>query len=445
MFIAFIIYLLLLLGIGIYDAFRVKNFNDFVVAGKRQNTFTVFMSLMATMIGASATVGLMSTVMDIGFSAFWWLGVGTVGLVLQSVFLSERVRSLEACTLPEVAKITVGRGAEVILAVLIAVSWTGIIAAQFIAMTQLISLVTGRANTATLLVLVSAAVILYTTVGGQLSVVKTDVIQSVIIFIGIIACFLFLFAKGGKDTEAVYQNISLFQENYTVKNLIYQLFVVGGTYLLGPDIISRNLLSKDGKTAKRAAGIASGVLVLFAGIIVLIGMWVKYNVPQDVLAGQNPLVYLINSVIPKPVGILLAIGLISALLSSADTCLINAASIIERDILKRDKVLEIRIWVLVLGVISTLIAIGKSDIIATLTGAYSVYAPGVVFPLLIAILCHKKKEIRKPVWIAAVVCGGLCGAVTTYTSFGFYELPLIGMGISLVISLLSVKWQKEKM
>jgi SSS family solute:Na+ symporter len=218
--------------------------------------------------------------------------------------------------------------------------------------------------------------------------------------------------------------------------------VVGGTYFLGPDIISRNLVSKDGKTAKKAAGLAGLVLIVFAVIIVLIGMWVKYNVDSEVLAGQNPLVYLINNVIPRPIGIILAIGLISALLSSADTCLINAASIVEKDILKRDKVTEIRGWVLVLGVVAIVIAVGKSDIISILTGAYSVYAPGVVFPLLIAILCHGRRKIRPAIWVLAVLCGGVCGAITTYTPYGFYELPLIGMGISLVVALLSVNWRR---
>lgn len=440
----FIIYILLLVGIGIYDAFRVKDFTDFVVAGKKQNTFTVFMSLMASMIGASATIGIMANVMSIGFPSFWWLAVGTVGLLLQAGFLSEKIRGLDACTLPDIAGITVGRPAEIILALIIAVSWTGIIAAQFVAMSQLIALVTGTKNTTTLLLIVSLVVVLYTAIGGQLSVVKTDVLQCMVIIVGIVACFLYLFLSGKGDTAPVLQNVELLNDNYTVKNLIYQLFVVGGTYLLGPDIISRNLVSRDGRTAKKAAGIAGAVLIVFAAVIVFIGMWVKYNVDTETLAGQNPLVYLINSVIPKPIGIILAIGLISALLSSADTCIINAASIIEKDILKRDKVLEIRVWVLVLGIVSILIAVGKNDIISTLTGAYSVYAPGVVFPLLIAILCHGKKEIRQTVWVIAVICGGACGAVTTYTSLGFYELPLIGMGISLIVALLSVKWTKSK-
>lgn len=88
-----------------------------------------------------------------------------------------------------------------------------------------------------------------------------------------------------------------------------------------------------------------------------------------------------------------------------------------------------------------------------LTGAYSIYTPGVIFPLLIAILVYKKREIRKPVWIAAVAVGGMIGILSTYFSGALNRLgiplgvipylTLIGMGLSLIISLVSVKWNKE--
>ena len=230
--------------------------------------------------------------------------------------------------------------------------------------------------------------------------------------------------------------------SYTVKDLLIQLFIVGGTYLLGPDVISRNLVSKDGRTAKRAAVAAALMLLAFSVIIVLIGLWITGNVAE--LNGMNPLLYIIDKILPMPIGVLLAVGLLSTLLSSADTCLVNVASILENDVMRRNSVLEIRLWAVVIGAVSVIIAFFKGDIIAMLTGAYSVYAPGVVCPLFVAIMAHEKRKLNKPVWILAVLFGGICGAISTYIRTDLVYLPITGMGISLVLSLISLATGKKE-
>ena len=140
--------------------------------------------------------------------------------------------------------------------------------------------------------------------------------------------------------------------------------------------------------------------------------------------------------------------------SSTDTCLINASTIFAKDIAKKESVTAVRITVAVIGVLAAGLAIlGNGDIMTLLTGAYSIYTPGVIFPLLIAILCYKKKRIRKPVWLLAVSLGGLFGIVGTYFSDWLIslELPaqimsnltLIGMGLSLIISILSIDFKSS--
>ncbi|MDD6327865.1 MAG: hypothetical protein PUA62_05385 [Lachnospiraceae bacterium] len=436
-----VIYVGILLVIGIMDCFKVKNFDDFAVAGKRQSLVLVLLSLMATMVGASATIGIMGRVSSLGFPAFWWLAVGSVGLFLQSVFLSERIREYDADTLPNLVGKLVGKGGASIVAIIIVISWPGIVASQIVAMSSILAFVTGKANNKTLMLIVAIAVILYTIVGGQLSVIKTDALQFIIITVAFVATFIYLFFFAKGDTKVVTDNICLFNDKYTGKDLLIQLFIVGGTYLLGPDVISRNLVAKDGKTAKKSARIASAFLLLFSIMIVMIGMWILGNVSE--LDGQNPLLYIISDVLPMPIGVLMAVGLLSTLLSTADTCLVNLASILEHDVLKRNKVGELRVLAGIIGAVAVVIAFYKGDIIAQLTGAYSVYAPGIVCPLFVALLTAKKKKLCIPLWILAVVCGGLCGALNTYVWKDLSYLPITGMGISLVLAVLSYVFGKE--
>jgi len=446
------IYLLIFLIISLLDMKGIKTFTDYAVAGRVQGSFAVTMTLLATVVGASTTIGICDTVYSIGFPGIWWLAFGAIGLILQSVFISGKVRATEADTLPDLAKITVGRGAELIIALIIVISWIGVIAGQLVAMNSLISFATGRSDT-WLFVIVSAVVIIYTLIGGQSSVVKTDKLQFIIIIVSSVLCCAYLYLVKGDATGNVATNIELLNDNYTTRNLLTQFFVIGGVYFLGPDIISRNFISRDENTAKKSALIAGIGLFGFSLVITLIGMWIRYNVTPDQLADSKALMY-IAGVLPKYISIPLIFGLLSAILSSTDTCIINASSIFVKDIMKRESVRDIRITVAVIGAIAIVLAVsGRGDIMSLLTGAYSVYTPGVIFPLLVAILSYRKNGVRPALWISAVIVGGLFGIAGTYFGNLLAELALpkmiidnltlIGMLLSLLLSLISVKWSSQ--
>ena len=442
------VYLILLFVIGILDMKRVKNFTDYAVAGKNQTIFAVTMTLLATVIGASATIGIADTTYRIGFPAIWWLTFGSIGLVAQSFLISERVRKIGADTLPDLAGRTVGKSAETLLAAVIVISWVGVIAGQFVAMNGIITFALGSSSK-WLFVAVSLLVILYTFIGGQMSVIRTDRLQLIIIAIGIAASCIWLYCKG--STENVMTHIELFNKDYHISNWMMQLFIIGGVYFLGPDIMSRNFISKDERTAKRSSLLAGLVFWGFAILIVLVGMWIRYNVTAEMLNGSKVLMWVAGNVSPI-IGVILVLGLLSAVLSSTDTCLINASSIFVRDILHRDSVLLVRITVCVIGLAAMVIALlGRGDIIGLLTSAYSIYTPGVICPLTVAILAYGSRQIRTGLWLTAVCLGGIFGLLGTVfgdllTSLGIPQtwlssLPLIGMGVSLATALISVKWK----
>ena len=449
--IALLAYLVVFIVIGILDIKNIKSFTDYSVAGKKQSSLAVVMTLLATVVGASTTIGITTTVYNIGFPGIWWLAFGAIGLILQSVFLSRKVREIGADTLPDLAGRIAGRPAEIIISLIIVISWVGVIAGQLVAMNSLITFALGKSSTV-IFAITSVIVIAYTAIGGQMSVVKTDKVQLFIILIGVAICMGYLYITKGENNATILQNVELLNDQYKASNLFTQFFVIGGVYFLGPDIMSRNFIAKDGKSAKSAAWIAGVVLFAFSVVITLIGMWLKYNVTPEEMNGLGPLMYAV-SIMPKWAAILLIFGLLSAILSSTDTCIINASTIFVKDILKKESVAGVRITVIVIGLISlTLALFGQGDIMSLLSGAYSIYTPGVIFPLMVAIFAYKKRRINLGVWIAAVVAGGLFGILGTYFGATLEKigvpalimnyLTLIGMGISLILSLLSVKWKK---
>ena len=150
-----ILFVIILFTISIFDFKRVKSFEDFAVAGKSQGFWSVYLSLMASMIGASATLGTADKVWDIGFSAFCWLGVGAIGLLLQGILLSKKIRELDATTLPDIADKTVGNGAKALLSLIIAISWIGIIGAQIVSLTKIVKSVVVGVNENALIIIIS--------------------------------------------------------------------------------------------------------------------------------------------------------------------------------------------------------------------------------------------------------------------------------------------------
>ena len=460
-----LIYFFVLGFICIRDLFKVKNFDDYVVAGRKQSSPFVFMSLMATVLGASATVGIAARAESIGFAAFWWLAVGAIGFWFQAAFLSKPVHDLDVRTLPEIAEKTVGKTGRKLVALIIAVSWIGIIAAQFAAVAGFIGLVLGH-DAGTQSVLITAViVIVYTLLGGQLSVVRTDALQFGILTLGFFAAAVYLFGgfSGAENAAlqaagnlaassstvnsaglATFGSFNLLNEKFGASDLTIMLFTIGGAYFLGPDVISRNLVAKDATSARKAVVAGSFAILAFSVIIVLLGMWAATYAPATAGSATNPLFRLASSVLPLPLAALLSVGLLSALLSSADTCLINSAAIFGSDLLNTRRISVVRISVVVIGIIATYLALQGKDIIGLLTMAYSVYTPGIVAPLAVAIIAHKEFKVKKTLWYAGVIIGGLFGLIpailaSTAKIQSPAYLPLVGIAISLVFALASLR------
>ncbi len=441
----FLTYLGVLAWIGIRDARRVGGYADFVAAGGRQGGWMVWATLMATMVGASATAGVAARAGTIGWAAFWWLGIGAAGLLAQGVFLARKIHGFGARTLPEMAGMVVGPWGRRGVGVLIAATWVGVVAAQLIAVGQFL----GEAAKAGVFggwgagvpptvwaAMAGGVVALYTIGGGQLSVVRTDAVQWPVLCAGLAgaAIWVWLAGKGGETAGTA---PGLLNAQFGTRDLLVMALPVWGAFFLGPDIVSRNFVARDGKTAARAAFFGAVALVGVSVMVTWLGIASASVLGEG--GADNPLFGLVFAPTrgwPRLVGLLLGLGLLSALLSSADTCLMNAAAILCQDVLGIRRIAAIRLAVIVLGAAAIGLVQGGKGIIEMLLAAYSVYTPGVVMPLAVAIWAHGRRRIRLGIWGAAVLVGCICGLVA---ALGWVPswLSAVGLLLSFALSLLS--------
>lgn len=435
-----LIYIAILGFICIRDLTRKPAALDFVVAGRNQGVWGVYASLMATMLGASATLGVAESATKIGWSAMWWLVAGAIGLLLQAGILTSCIAAFKPCSLPELAEKLVSQQAKRVVAIIIGVAWIGIVAAQFYIGYEFIKLFSIPALSREWGVVIAGAItICYTMCGGQLSVVRTDKLQVLLIFAAFIAAAIALTIGCGQmsfEANATLPQFELLNVRFGLQELVLVLFAAGGAFLLGPDVVSRSFIARTPRIAKLATLLAAISLLFFGVVITYMGVWDSTNYPSS---KDNPIIH-IGVLLPFSIKLLFSLGLISVLLSSANTCLINCAIIVGRDIFGCGSVRSLRTAVLVLGLLAMLLAFLDYGIIELLLLSYSIYTPGVAIPLVVALLARRKFKINQRVWLAAVIIGGACGLASAIAPTVFPKLfPVVGGVIAFVISIVSIK------
>jgi SSS family solute:Na+ symporter len=191
------VYCLAMIGVGLAARKKVGSQNGFFVAHRQVGLAFITGSFIATAVGGSVTVGMAGLGFGQGLTGAWWLLVGSIGLVILGVFFARRVRGAALYTLPELAEKQYDRRVGLAASILIVVAWVGVVAGQIVAAGKVMSIL-GMGSIDLWMVIFTAVFVAYTVIGGQLSVVRTDLFQAVIVYTGVfLALALFLPQVGG--------------------------------------------------------------------------------------------------------------------------------------------------------------------------------------------------------------------------------------------------------
>lgn len=403
----------------------------FFVNNRSSGAWAVAMSLVVSCVGASATMGMAGMAFDIGTPAFWWLGAGAVGITVLALLLAAKVRKTGSYTMPEMSEKYLGKNVRPLMSVIIVITWLAILAAQFAAMGMLLAALTGFPPLACLVI--GFVLIVGHTLGGQAVVMRTDRIQCFLILAGLVILLVWL--NGHNPGWLALTPIEAVNAKFTPADLVRYLFVVGGNYLVCPMLFGRFLSAQDEKTARRGGLLAGLGLGLSAVLIVSVGLACRGLLP----AAMQPdavLTTAIGTVLPSWLAMLVLLALISAVVSSADSCLVTAATVLSYDLLRSDKTKTGKIAVIVLGIAGAAVTFMDKSILGFLFIAYDIYVAGVVMPVFIALLLNKSEVARPKCTFAAVLLGGLFGAVAAIS--GTPEFSYVGLALSGILTLLGL-------
>ncbi|MFC2039677.1 sodium:solute symporter [Chloroflexota bacterium] len=427
-------YLAMMLAVGFWKIRKNRAADDYFVAGRKGSTGLVTGSLMATIIGGSATIGMAGIGFSQGLTGAWWLLSGSVGLFILGLFFAKKVRRFSLYTLPELVAAQYGRGVATAASALIVIAWVGVTAAQIIAAGKILGIL-GYGNPTLWMVIFSGVFVTYTLVGGQRAVLRTDAIQSVIIFAGIFGGLaLALSRAGGFDALQNTLGASYFSfpvsQTFPPLRLLSMLLLVGMTYLVGPDMYSRLFCAKDDTTAKKATLWSAGLLLPIAFAITLIGMSAAVLFPA--ISPELAFPTVIKEVFPPFAGGLVLAALLCAVMSSADTTLLSAATIFSVDLLggmktgraSAPQITRTRVVVAVLGMGCLMVALLLNSVIGALLFAYTVYSAGVILPTVFGFFKDRLK-LTPAGAMAALIGGGGLGLTSKFVSVPNLDLGAV--------------------
>jgi len=431
-----------MIAIGLANRRKARGADDFFVASRKGSSLFITGSLLATIIGGSAIMVTSRLGFIQGLTGIWWLLVGSIGLVVLGFFLARRVREFGLYTLPELVEKQYDKRVALASSVLIVIAWIGIVGAQIIAAGSIMGTL-GIGSPVLWMVLFTGVFVIYIILGGQHAIIRTDSLQAVIIFGGIFIALALLLSQlgglGGLKANLTPEKFAFpISSQFGGYELISLLLLVGLTYVVGPDMYSRLFCAKDSKVARNSALWTALLIVPVALAITLIGMGASVLFP-DVSPGLAfPTV--IKEILPPILGGIVLAALLCAFMSSADTTLLTASTILTVDIvgqikpsLSQRKILVLSRWgIVVLGVASLILALYLGDIVTAILFAFTIYTGGLILPVIAGFYKNRLKVTSLGA-LAAIVGGGSAALISKLFSIKYLDLGSLLISVSLLI------------
>lgn len=475
---AFILYFVVVLGIGIFFFVKTKNGGEkeYFLGGRSMGPFVTAMSAQASDMSGWLLMGFPGAILAYGMGQAW-IGIGlAIGTSLNWILVAARLRRFskaanDSITLPQYLSnrfCTKSPVLQIISAVIFLVFFTIYVASGFVAGAKVFTTVipgfVGKTELA--LFLFAAIIIAYTFLGGYKAVCWTDFFQGIMMLVALLAVPIVMIAAKdlNSDMLGAIGNYPAFTSN--LFSATPQDIISGLTWGLGyfgmPHILVRFMSIKSSKVIKTSATVAIVWVVLTLGAAIVIAYLGRMIYGAELLGNASQETIFLTTVrdlFPKFLAGILLSAIIAAAMSTADSQLLVAsssfASDIYKPIIRKNASDKEMLWVgrgvvIVIAIVAYFIAAsggkGAQAIMTMVDNAWggfgSAFGPVVILSLFWKRLTYK-----------GAVAGVLAGAVTDVAwlifltdKTGIYELLpgfVVGLIACVVASLIDKAPSKE--
>ena len=392
------VYLVVLLGVGALKARKVKNQEDFSLAGRGLPTAILVGTLLATWIGTGSIFGNAEKTYEIGLGAFL-IPIGSVGGIMVLFAIAGRIRKFGQFTIQDILEARFGALTRVLATLTLVSAYLIIVSYQYRAGAAVLGYLFPEVSTDTLLVAVAGFVILYTALAGMYSVAYTDVANGVLMVLGIGVAIPIVLAKTGSWNNMLAAMPGKFKEPMGHWQLLGLISATLPAFLLilgDANIVQRFFSAKNPKSARKAVlGLLIGVVVLELAIIFLAfisrGLIYQYKLEPPAEA-SHIIVHVAFHVLPPFLGAMLVATVVAVVVSTADSYLLSPATSLVRDVYQRfinpkasdhNMVLTGRLIVVGLGLTALWLATLSKEFFTVALFAYTIYGAGIT-PVILA-------------------------------------------------------------
>jgi Na+/proline symporter len=395
---AVVAYLLAQILLGVWFSRRIATEDDYLLAGRNLGPWLCTFSVFATWFAAETCVTAAGEVYRRGI-----VGGTTdpfaygLAVVLMGFLFASRLRRMGLTTTADLYRRRYGVAVErmaVLLLVPTSVLWA---AAQVRAFGQILGALTGM-NVETAVALAATAVLLYTLVGGLMADSVTDLLQGLILILGLAALTVAVIARGDLQALAAVprERFALFPTDHSVLQTLEMWAVPVLGSFTAQELISRALAARSVRIAKWST-VGGGLLFVGIGLMpVLLGL-IGSQVMPGLAEPEQVLILQAGLYLPAVLYVVFAGALISAVLSSVDSSLLSSGALIAHNVVlplrNRARRAQVtpkgRLWtnraaVAVLGVGAYLLARGAQSVFELVEAAASFGTAGLLIVYLFA-------------------------------------------------------------
>ncbi len=444
----FILYLVAMLGVGVYFLKHNKDVDDYYVGGRSMSKWHIGLSVVATDVGGGFSIGLGGLGFAIGIAGSWLLFTGLIGAWLAAIFLIPRVFKLlkhhKLLTFPEIFGHLFNAKVALVAGIISAVGYIGFTSAQILAGAKLATATFPSISLTTAILIMGIVAVVYTVFGGLKAVIYTDTFQWALLMGGLI----FIGIPLGYNAIGGWEGITSTLEpsflditNVSWQQLLNWAIAIIPIWFIGMTLYQRIYASRDEKTARRAwfiAGFFEWPVMAFMGVA--LGLFARVAVQQGLFEGigyeaianmdsEMGLPVMLRTVLPIGLMGLMMSAYFSAIMSTADSCLMAASGNVVTDILskilpiKEEKLLQYsQVATFILGALALLLATLMTSVLELMLFSYSFMVSGLFVPLLAA-LFFKTKNPTAALW-AMLVGGSTTVVLELLKKFEIAQMPL---------------------
>ncbi|WP_372766705.1 sodium:solute symporter [Lutibacter sp.] len=457
--VVFAVYMVLVLGIGFYFFNKNKTVKDYYVGGGEMSSLHVGLSVVATDVGGGFSIGLGGLGFVMGISGSWMLFTGLIGAWLSAVFLIPKVVKLGNLhgflTFPEFLKHSYGATVAMVAGIISFIGYLGFTSSQFLAGAKLAVGTFPSLDLNEALLIMGGVALVYTAFGGMKAVIYTDTFQWLVlmfglIFVGIPIAYNYL---GGYEAIVEVLPDKYFSlQNVSWVQIVNWFVIIVPIWFVGMTLYQRIYACKDEKTAKKAWFIAGlfeyptmafmGVILgLFSRVAAAKGIFISDGFESEI--GMDPemgMPLLLKHVLPVGLMGLMLSAYFSAIMSTADSCLLAASGNFVTDILGlkdlNKKTIRIsQIITFFVGGVAIIIATTMQSVLELMLLSYSFMVSGLLVPVLGILLSKNRKPLAA---LYSMLVGGSSTLILTFLEvkipFGFDPI-LIGISLSSIVYL----------